>query len=680
MALRSRFLRVTLIVGGVLAFAGYFAFSTFFFSPTESDYAADISTLVPRDVDFFLAKSRVRALFQKPPRLAVLDELEKSAAWQTWLASPEYAALEAEHAIDQQLEQVRKELAALPIDPLAAFAARDIAVAGYFRGASLASADWACLARANWIGKFAASALAHPRLFQLDKHGLTVESDGGVLTLSGGQLARPLHVARVADVVVVGTQRELVARALELNTRGGQESFGLSARYSDYIHAQRRGVGGEELVALRDAVEFSLDWREAMSKLGLSGRWPPADAFDLLPRLAARLFQLGSIRTLSGVLGFDSGIVLRAHADLSVEVLTAVQKNLYRIPGRDTQRVVDELAFVAPHDVHSMGHLEVKLGEFLTEIYQSLEPAERQLLDDTLRGTGQFTGAGALIDELETLFRGRIGWLVRDNDFPYNAEKDPPNDGALTPAFALVLWTANTDKAHRRIQQLQQLVSDNQARFGLRGRTGQRAVFTNVLKGGNEVWEFWAPTIPGTGHIAVSRNGDMYFISNTYALLSDILRRFSREEKVRRLSDRPDFAQVVSEGRASSNLLAWLDPRAYSKFAQLAAEQSALDEVKSRINWDRERMLAEDAVLRESFPGKVRGQLDQATQAEVDARVAPRLADLESRLLREQVPALRAEMDRRIAYLEACSGAFLTLKLDPKSIDLSLSAIVPLDK
>jgi hypothetical protein len=172
----------------------------------------------------------------------------------------------------------------------------------------------------------------------------------------------------------------------------------------------------------------------------------------------------------------------------------------------------------------------------------------------------------------------------------------------------------------------------------------------------------------------------MYFISNTYALLSDILRRFSRDEPVRRLSERPDFAQVASEGRASSNLIAWFDPRSLAKTLRRVAEQTALDQVKASINWDRERMLAEEAVIREGFPGKVRGQLDQATQAQVDALVGPRLAELESRLLREQVPAARAQMDRQLTYLEACSGAFLTLALDPKSIDLALSAIFPLEK
>ncbi len=673
MAIRSRFLRITLIVLGVLAFAGYFAFSTFFFSPTESDYPADISTLAPRDIDFFAAKARLRADFAEPPRLAVQGELEKTVAWQTWVTSPEYAELQSEYGFEEHLDRLRAELKKLPIDPFAAVAARDIAVAGYFRGATLESADWAVYARANWIGKFGASALQYPALLGLDKQGILAEESGAVVSLSGGQLARPLHVARVADVVIVGTSRDLVAKALELNARGGQESFGLSARYNDYIHNQRHTIEGNDL-------EFSVDWRVAMEKLGLSGRWPQADSYDLGPRLAARLFQLGSVRTLNGVLGFDSGFVLHAHADLSGEVMTPVQKSLYRIRGRDSAHITRDLGFITPADAHLCAHFETDLGELLSEVYQALDPATRQLLDDTLRSTGQFTGTPALIDELEALFKGRIGLILRDNDYPYNAEKDPPNNGVTVPAITVVLWTENTDKAHRRIQQLQQLVSDNQARFGLRGRTGQRAVFTNTLKGGNEVWEFWAPTIDGTGHVAVSRNGDMYFLSNTYAMLADVLRRFSRDEQVRRLSERPDFLQVVSEARASSNLFAWFDPRSMAPMMRRVAEQNALDEVKSRINWDRERALAEDQALRENFPGKVRGQLDQATQAQLDAIVGPKLLEIESRLLREQVPAMKAAMERQITYLEACSGALLTVALDPKSIDLSLSAIFPLDK
>jgi len=84
--------------------------------------------------------------------------------------------------------------------------------------------------------------------------------------------------------------------------------------------------------------------------------------------------------------------------------------------------------------------------------------------------------------------------------------------------------------------------------------------------------------------------------------------------------------------------------------------------------------------LRANFPGKVRGQLDAQTQQELDVIVGPQLAELESRLLREQVPALKAAAERRLTYLEACSGALLTLALDPKAIDLNFSAIFPLDQ
>jgi len=673
MAIRSRLLRITLIVLGVAAFAGYFAFSTFLFSPIEDDYGADISTLAPRDVDFFVAKARVRSLFSKPPRLEVQDELDKTSAWQVWIHSPEYAEFDAKYGVEAQLARVRTELAALPIDAVSAIAARDVAIAGYFRGSTLESSDWALYARCNWAGKLGASLLNYPSALGLEKQGIEVDASGGVVSLSGGQLARPIHVARIADVVVAGTSRELVARALELNAHGGQESFGLGATYNDFIQNQKRTPSGDD-------IEFSIDWRVAMEKLGISGRWPQGESYDIGPRFAARLFQLGSVRSVAGVLGFDSGIVTHAHAELSGEVMTPFQKSLYRIRGRDSAQIQRDLAYIAPADSQICAHIEVDLGDFLHEFYNALDPASRQLLDDTLRSTGQFTGAPALIDELETLFKGRIGLITRSNDYPYNAEKDPPNDGATTPAITVVLWTENTDKAHKRIQQLQQLVSDNQTRFNLRGRTGQRAVFTNVLAGGNEVWEYWSQFITGTGHIAVTRNGELYFISNTYAMLSDLLARFDPSARVRRLSERPDFNQLVAEGAPSSNLFAWIDPRTLAPMLRRVAEDDALAEVKSRIDWDSERAKAEDKALRANFPGKVRGQLDAQTQQELDVIVGPQLAELESRLLREQVPALKAAAERRLTYLEACSGALLTLALDPKAIDLNFSAIFPLDQ
>ena len=55
--MKSRLLRIAAILLGVLLFAGFFAFTTFFYSPFEGALEEDVAALVPRDVDFFVARA-----------------------------------------------------------------------------------------------------------------------------------------------------------------------------------------------------------------------------------------------------------------------------------------------------------------------------------------------------------------------------------------------------------------------------------------------------------------------------------------------------------------------------------------------------------------------------------------------------------------------------------------------
>ena len=667
-----RLLRYAFVFLLVLLFAGYFAFSTFVFSPTESDYDADVSTLVPRGIDFFAAKSNLAEDFERVPRLAVQAELELTAGWRAWLESPERAELEARHQIEAQLDRLKAEIDALGVDPLDVLGGEELAIAGYFKGLTLEQADWAVYGRASWMGKLAVAALEHPSLVGLDERGLVVKLEEGFLTLSGVGLARPLHVGRIQDVVIVGTSRELVEKASDLRARGGQESFGLSATYNDEIAQPQRTSGGHDL-------ELYIDWRTAIEKLQLSLRRPDPGSDQPWEALLGRMFQLASVRTIAGTVGFDQGVVVDLHGELSSETMTPFQKALYRQRGRESKAIVDGLARIARPDTQLLAHLEVDLGEFLTELYTSLEPAQRQLIDETLRSTGQYNSAAAAIKEFNTLFKGRLGLIVRPNDFPVNAEKDPPHNDVPVPAFALVLWTEGSERAHKRLLELQKLINDNQGRFGLQGRNGGRGVFINNLSGGFEAWEFWSPFIDGTGHFAVARNAELYFISNSFQLVSDLLNRSNPLLDVERLSDRPEFNQLVSEALPASNLFVWLNPRTLSKTLRAYAERSAVDEAKARIDWDLERAREEDRVLREQFPGKRRNQLDSETQRQLNEIVGPSLALRERELLREQIPALKASFDRQITYFETCSVALLTLALDPKSFDLTLTAVAPLD-
>ena len=98
MSLKSRFVKIALIVLAVVVFAGYFAFTTFLYNPLEGELDAPNAALVPREVDFFLGRAHLDESFSKFPRLVVQDQLDKNPGWQTWVASPEYAELEAVYA------------------------------------------------------------------------------------------------------------------------------------------------------------------------------------------------------------------------------------------------------------------------------------------------------------------------------------------------------------------------------------------------------------------------------------------------------------------------------------------------------------------------------------------------------------------------------------------------------
>ena len=59
MSAKKRVLRVGCISLLLLAFVGYFAFSTLLFPPFEGKFKAHVSGLIPRNVDVYLALSLI---------------------------------------------------------------------------------------------------------------------------------------------------------------------------------------------------------------------------------------------------------------------------------------------------------------------------------------------------------------------------------------------------------------------------------------------------------------------------------------------------------------------------------------------------------------------------------------------------------------------------------------------
>ena len=675
MSLKSRLFKLLLAVTLVVLFAGYFAFSTFVFSPTESDFDADLSTLVPRQVDFYIAKADLRDDIRPWPQLADWQRIQATKAWSAFqqLDLPE---LDREHGLTKTYEQLERLPASIRgIDPLDVFGGRNLTLAGFFKPGTLADSDWVVLGRVSWKGKLAASLLRYPGLLKLDKQGIGAEVADGYVKLTLPNQPRPLYIARLRDVVAIGTSLELVTKMSALDAAGGQDSFGLGATYADNIQQAPRSPA-------RDDFELYVDWRRLSESLKVSGRYPDADSQDFLPAFVGKLFQVGSLKSLAGVVGFRGGLQVDLRAELSSELITPVQKRLYAGRGFERGAVAQDYANLAQADASVFALIQSGLGDLLREMFSSAEPALRTNLEDLLRSTGEFPDAMSFISEMDSLFKNRMALVVRPNDYKYDVKRDPPNDGRPVAAWCLAVWTEDPVKSRTRIDQLHQIVNRNQGRFGIEGmKSGESGVFRNVVAGGFEIWEFWNKFVPGTGHIATGVVGDMYLVSNSFKMLDDVIKTYHQSSpEAKRLTDVSEFTTLLNSSLSSGNFIMWVNPRSLAIIRRLFAKQAAEDKVLSVIDWKLERSRIEDRVLKEKFPGKRRGEIDVQTQQELDLFVDPQIDALDKKLRNEQVPAAMVAIEREIAYSELARSMLTVLRLDSKTLTLSLRALVPFDQ
>lgn len=669
MFLKSRLLRYLLIGFLIIVVVAYGAFATLFFNPTESDLDADVAALVPRDVDFFVAKADLGKAFDTFPRLAVLDRLEQKPAWSSFVASPQGKKLAQDLQIEATLAQLREAVAQLPlgIQPQDAFGGRDLAIAGYFKGADLSQADWAAYGRANWAGKLAAAALDHPKLLGLDKRGLVVEELEGCVGVTGPGIPRKVFVARIQDVVIVSTQPDFAQKAHALVAKGYEDSFFQSAAYYDWI---QKPVSRN---ADRDEFEFYLDTRKAIESFQLPKAWPDAKSPDFATSMLGRVFQLGSLKDAIGVLGLDQGLTLDLHGDLSSEQITPEQERLYRTRGIERDALLGEAARLAPRDTALFVYLHAPVADFLNMMLASCEPALRQNLEDALRNTGKYPNLAKLVAELDASLKDRAALILRPNDYPADPEGPPHND-APVPAIALVLWPKDVEP----LNALRQLIGEQGSKFSLQGRRPNDPGFFKNSEAGYETREYWSQLVDGTGIIVTANAADLTIITNSLGMMGHLLKTYTqRSDKYPSLADDPRFHALVQSALPQANVIAWANPQTAAPILRNRARRVAENEFT--VDNATERPRVETKILREGYAGRALGELSTEEQAELEAKIGAEMRAMRQRLKDEQVPALMADQERWIGWMEGATGALLVLALDPKSFDLSLRIMTPLD-
>ena len=681
MFFKRRWFKILATLLGLFAFVGYFAFSTFLFPPHEGDWEFDVSALVPRDVDFFVAKAGLKDDFDKFPRLAEANRIMRTEAWLELETSPAYGAWLDRHGIDQILAQLDGVLDQIPLGytPLDLFGGSDLALAGRFKGRSLEHADWALYGRLNWMGKAALGALNYPGLIGLDALGMVVTEEEGILHLAGGPLSQDLYVARVLDVGVLGNDPGLVRAAVELKRASGENSLYLSADYGDRIETVRsRSAQGNE-------VEILLDLRALLDDMGQQGPLPDTSSERFLTAFLGRVFQVPACRKVMGVIGFDEGVSVDLYGTFSSEEITSAQRRLYgRDGGFGHEKMLEKVAIVAPEDAVLFAYLEGPIATLLEEVLASVDPAMKSNLGDAFRSTGRFPDLDAVCNHLAGSLHNRLALVVRENDYPleekFNPEigrreyVGPPNDGQPVFAVALITWYSNEEK----LVELRELIGQSPAYFGLEGRNGESGYYKHSI-GNYATREFWSRFVPGTGVIATMNTHDQFIISNVHEMLRDIYKTTTiGGREYPRLSSRPEFIELLSDTLPSANMLVWMDPQGARKTLEDQAEDWARENAAKGIDWERKRAEEEKELIPQLFPGRRRGQLTRDQRDILNAAVDPILMEYRSEFIKQRIPDMVREKQRQIAYGMSCTAFLALIRLEPRSFSLSLRAVTPL--
>lgn len=680
MSRKKRLLRAGCITLLLLAFIGYFTFSTLLFSPLEGRFKADIAGLIPRDVDVYVARAELGSAFRRFPRLAIEDDVADNAAVRTFFDSPEWAELDQQNRISEQLAELEAELAKVPLglDVFDVAGGEDLAVAADFAGRRAEDSDWAVYTRVSFWGKAAVSMLRYPGVLGLSNRGIQVASANGVVTLSGRGLQKPIHITRINDVVVAGVSKRLVEAAVELEQSRSENSLLLAAPYNDSILSVDRDERERDFEVQIDIAGMRQKW--GMTKPLLD---PKSQRFA--PAFLARLLPVDAVRRVLGVIDFDEGLDIDLTGNLSSENMTAGQERVLRAKGFDHDEVY-EVARYAPEDSTLFVYVRGPISTIVQMFYDSLEPAAQANLLDVLRKL-DFSSAQDFIEYLDEATADRLAFIARPNDWGYETDMEPdpetgemvymgpPNDGQPVFAWAVIAWVSDEAK----IIDLREMIAGVGPEIGMQGRKqGDRGYYSKPIGGGLSVKEFWSPFIPGTGHIASLVYDDNILISNRYALIDAMVTNsVSRGSNVPRLSDRADFQALLNDSLPSADLLAWMDPGSGADLISEQLQGGARNRITSAIDYRTKRAEVERDVLQRVFEGRSRDRLTADDAQRLDGIVDDQLRAYTDEVVEQNLPREIQKASRLATYLRAVSAGLTMIRFTERQFELSSRFVTP---
>ncbi len=629
-----RFAWILLIALGAMILL-YFLFITLFFNPFEDDLG-DTAAIVPAKVDWFVRWQGAGEQFSEFPTPAVWEAVRASPAYAEAQSGGALAELDARLGVGAALDGLKEASRFLPAGvSLTGDFLREVAVAGTgplkfdssFAGMVMLRCSFKVKAGLAFLGfGFVRDQL--PETVQIESLG------DGIYKLPqfepfGFQDA---YLARIRDVLLLTSRRQMIDDARSLVTRSGQESLATASIFHDNVEAW--------LAPADRPVEAFLRWNVLGPQLGVL---PDPNATSGPGRVIGRFFRTDLLRFAAGYALLGENLRLRLSGDLDTSSAPEFMKGWLETGPVGASRLQD-FAGMAPADSFFFGMIAGDPHPLLVEFYDLFAGDLRRTIDESVQEAGRYQGMMDLLRDVGDVFAPGLCVVMRRNDYPATA-KDPENDGAPVPLFALMGRTRDAALYDR----LRGYFEVNWARFTGGAPQKQEEV---TLGGGSVMRSFVSPIIPGTGEIVVVRIPalEVVIVANSASFVSAIFQAAFADARNPasarlKLSSREGFTRALASSENGAQAFFYLDPQEARPWLE------ALSEGVAREAYRAER----EAAWREIRPGlekQARDRLYPSRRVLTPAEEQAVMDAVDAELLANDSGAARrirelAELDRR---------------------------------
>ncbi|MFH1998125.1 MAG: hypothetical protein ABIK28_00525, partial [Planctomycetota bacterium] len=397
----------------------YFLFTLLFFSPFEESFGK-IEYVIPRKVDFFVAKAGLDQDIAEFPVPDLYRDLEVNLEWRLFKRSDLYGKIAADLNPDILFEELKTAIQDIPMDPIKDILGQEVAVIGTMSHGGRKPFTYLAFARVSTKVKLAYELLTWNLVRGLTQDPLLADStmiadpEGyQTLTLSDGQ---EFFLRRELDLVVFGDDEALmheVCSLINAESASIDLSLGGTSAYAEKIASIEPAEKGH--------IDFHLDLERLFRLAEFDDKWR-SNNIDFSVMTALNVFDPSYFRSATGTLSAGQYLDLDAKVDFYTEQVREAETGFFNMESIPIKNKMDFLTSMLPKDVYLAGCIHIDVAKLLKTMDENLDPELRRLITDLIREGRRFNTKWEvmetwhLIDKLSDTFGNVVCFALRPRD------------------------------------------------------------------------------------------------------------------------------------------------------------------------------------------------------------------------------------------------------------------------